>query len=142
MNAHQEGLITGYQYAPNLAITHLLFVDDVLLFGTGTFSEWKAFKEALDLFCSSTRMAVSIEKSSFLFQNVDPIIRSQIVVFLPYSMVHISMSFKYLGFCLKPLGYRSSDWLWLVERFENKIKHWSFRLLTLGGRVILINVVL
>ena len=38
LNAHQKGLITGYQYAPNLAITHLLSVDDVLLFGIGTVS--------------------------------------------------------------------------------------------------------
>ena len=94
------------------------------------------------MFCSTTGMAVSIKKSSFLFQNVDPDIRSQIVAFLPYNMVHISIGFKDLGFCLKPLGNRTSNSFWLVERFENKIKHWSFRLLTLGGRVILINVVL
>ena len=67
LNSHWEGLIIGYQYAPNLAITHLLFVDDVLLFGIGTVSEWKDFKETLYLFCSATRMAVSIEKYSFLF---------------------------------------------------------------------------
>ena len=29
-----------------------------------------------------------------------------------------------------------------MEIFENKIKHWSFRSLTLGGRLILISVVL
>ena len=142
LNAHLVGHITDYQYTPDLSITHLLFVDDVLLFGIGTVGEWKAYKEALDLFCSATGMTVSIKKSSFLFQNVDPDIRNQIVVFLPYSMVHISEGFKYLGFRLKPLGYRSSDWNWLVVRFEKKIKHWYFVLLSLGGRVILINVVL
>ena len=67
LNAHLAGHITGYQYTPDLSITHMLFVDDVLLFGIGTVGEWKAYKEALDLFCSATGMAVSIKKSSFLF---------------------------------------------------------------------------
>ena len=138
LKAHLVGHITGYQYTPDLSITHLLFVDDVLLFGIGTVGEWKAYKEALDLFCSTTGMVVSIKKSSFLFQFVDLDIKNEIVDFLPYSMVHISEGFKYLGFRLKPLGYRSSDWNWLVERFEMKINHWSFKLLSLGGRVILI----
>ena len=61
---------------------------------------------------------------------------------LPYNMALISSGFKYLGFRLKPIGYRTADWSWLVERFENKTKHWSYRLLTLGGRVIHINAVL
>ena len=71
LNDHQRGLISGFQYSPNWAITHMLFVDDVLLFGIGTVNEWKAYKEALNLFCSATGMEVSIEKSSFLFQDVD-----------------------------------------------------------------------
>ena len=94
LNAHMAGRITGYKCTPDLSITHLLFVNDVVLFGIGTVGEWKAYKEALDLFCSVTRMAVSIKKSSFLFQFVDPDIRKQIVDFLPYSMVHISEGFK------------------------------------------------
>ena len=54
----------------------------------------------------------------------------------------IQIGFKYLGFRLKPLGYRSSDWNWMVERFEKRIKNWSYKLLSLGGRVVLINSVL
>ena len=67
LDAQQKGLIKGFQYSHDLYITHLLFVDDVLLFGIATVSEWKAYKDALYLFCSATDMAVSIEKSSFLY---------------------------------------------------------------------------
>ena len=77
-----------------MSITHLLFVDDVLLFGIATVSEWKAYKDALDLFCSATGMAVSIEKSYFLYQDVDEGIRSQIARLLPYSMAPIHIGFK------------------------------------------------
>ena len=59
LDAQQKGLIKGFQYSPDLSITHLLFVDDVLLFGIGTVSEWKAYKYALDLFCSATGMYVN-----------------------------------------------------------------------------------
>ena len=32
-------------------ITHLLFINDILLFSKGTFIEWKTFKDILDRFC-------------------------------------------------------------------------------------------
>ena len=65
MDAQQKRLIKGFQFSPDLTITHLLFVDDVILIGIGTIGEWSAYKDALDLFCSTTGMTVSLEKSSF-----------------------------------------------------------------------------
>ena len=49
-----------------ICITHLLFVDDVILFGNGNIDEWEVFKEILTLFCKATGMAFSPQKSSFL----------------------------------------------------------------------------
>ena len=109
MDAQMKGHIKGFQYSPNLSITHLLFVDDVILFGIGIVEEWGAHKDALNLFCSVTGMSVNKEKYSFLYQNVDKETRCQISVLLPYSMYPITSRFKYLGYRLKPLGYRSSD---------------------------------
>ena len=83
LDAQWKGHINGFQYSLDLSITHMLFVDDVLLFGIATVSEWKAYKEALDLFCSATGMVVSMEKSSFLYQEVDEDTRNQIAEFLP-----------------------------------------------------------
>ena len=54
-----------------LSITQLLFVDDVILFGMGLQEEWQAYKEVLELLCSATGMTVSLEKSSFLYNEVD-----------------------------------------------------------------------
>ena len=142
MDAQQKGHIKGFQYSPNLSLTHLLFVDNVFLFGIGTVDEWGAYKEALDLFCSATGMSVNKEKYSFLYRNVAEETRCQISVLLPYIMAPITSGFKYLGYRLKPLGYRSSDWIWMVEIFENKIKNWTYRLLALGGRLVLIKYVL
>ena len=109
MDAQQRVHIKGFQYSPNLSITHPLFVDDVIFFGVGTVSEWRAYKEALDLFFSDTGMFVSKENSSFLYQDVDEDTRCQIAELLPYSMAPITTGFKYPRYRLKPLGYRSSD---------------------------------
>ena len=47
LNAHLVGHITDYQYTPDLSITHLLFVDDVLLFGIGTVGEWDILMDTI-----------------------------------------------------------------------------------------------
>ena len=60
-NAHQRGAITGFKVSPSLNLTHLLFVDDVILFGLGTVEEWKHYKELLGLFCSAAGMKISGE---------------------------------------------------------------------------------
>ena len=49
---------------------------------------------------------------------------------------------KYLGFFLKPNGYRICDWLWLIQKMEKRICHWTYRYLSLGGRLVLLNSVL
>ena len=82
LDAQHKGHIIGFQYSHSLFLTHLLFVDDVILYGIGTVEEWGAYKEDLDLFCSAIGMAVSTEKSSFLYQNVYEETHGQIAALL------------------------------------------------------------
>jgi hypothetical protein len=49
---------------------------------------------------------------------------------------------KYLGFYLKPNGYRIMDWNWLIEKIEKRISNWTFLWLSLGGRLVLVKSVL
>jgi hypothetical protein len=46
---------------------------------------------------------------------------------------------KYLGFFLKPNNYRVNDWMWLLKKIEKRIENWTFRWLSLGGRLTLAN---
>ena len=57
---------------------------------------------------------------------------------LPYQMELISSGFKYLSYFIKPLGYRVCDWNWLIQRYEKRIGLWTYKLLSLGGRLILV----
>ena len=140
-DAHRHGLVNGIKISQQLSLTHLLFVDDVLPFGFGTFEEWIAFKVLLDTFCEALGMFINSEKSCFLYNNVDDGSISRITRSLPFKTQHISSGFNYLGYFIKPMGYYVKDWLWLVKKFENRISHWTFRLLSMGGRLVLIRAV-
>ena len=107
--AREHGLIKGIKISSTLALTHLLFVDDVILLGTGTLPKWIAFEIILSTFCKAFGMSISLDKSCFLFNNVDDDILLDIARVIPYNMEPIALGFKYLGYYLKPLGYKVSD---------------------------------
>ena len=112
------------------------------MFGTGTFEEWVAFKVILDTFCAASGMCINLDKSCFLFNNVDEGLLNRISHTLSFKFEHISLGFNYLGYFIKPLGYLVKDWHWLIKKFEKIIQHWTFRLLSIGGRLVLIKAVL
>ena len=141
-DARDHGLIKGIKISSSFALTHLLFVDDMILLGIGSLSEWMAFDVILSKFCKASGMCISIDKSCFLYNNVDIYIRSEISKALPYKMESITTGFMYLGYFLKPLGYRVRDWHWLIKKFEHRISHWTHKLLSLGGRLTLVKAIL
>ena len=87
-------------------------------------------------------MSISLYKSVLLHNNIPAPELLNLTRVIPYKMLLITTGFKYLGFFIKPLGYRSKDWLWLVQKFEKKISLWTQKLLSLGGRLILVQSVL
>ena len=100
------------------------------------------FEVILSTFCKALGMNISVDKACFLYSNVEVDIRMDIARALPYKMEPITIGFKYLSYFLKPLGYKVSDWHWLIQGFESKIFHWAHKLLSLGGRLTLIQAVL
>ena len=98
-------------------------MDDVILFGRGTLEEWNAYKAVLDLFCSTYGMSISMEKSSFLRNNLMDKVYNSISAILPFKMDPINQGFKYLVFRPKPLGYVIKDQRWILKIFENKLGH-------------------
>lgn len=55
-SAKREGAVKGLEVAVNMFITHLLFVDDILLFTNGSLNEIKELKNILDLFMKAIGM--------------------------------------------------------------------------------------
>jgi len=46
--------------ARGIRITHLMFVDDVIIFGNGNITKWEYYKEVLDLFCKAIGMSFNL----------------------------------------------------------------------------------
>lgn len=59
-------------------ISHLLFVDDVMLFGVGTVREIHSLKAILDFFCSATGMELNSRKSSIRVNEMEAEAREQL----------------------------------------------------------------
>ena len=102
-------LVKGVKITKELSLTHLLFVDDVILFGAGTYEEWIAFKVLLDTFCEASGMQINAEKSCFLINNIDDGTLSRITCSMPYKTKTMASGFKYLGHFIKPSGYLIND---------------------------------
>lgn len=61
-------------------ISHLMFADDLLLFGKAFENQMRIIKGMLDKFCLVSHQRISYEKYSFLFcKNTDPLTRKQIL---------------------------------------------------------------
>lgn len=65
--ARRQGFLSGIHVARSLFITHLFFVDDVLLFGRGSRAEWKQYHCILNIFCDAFGLCINGSKSSFLY---------------------------------------------------------------------------
>jgi hypothetical protein len=100
----RRGSIKGIKIGITLHLTHLLFVDDVLLFGNGSSREAKIFKEILDLYYKAIGMEVNNQNPSISFNGIPKGQARFLHIFWPFSTVDFNNGFKYLGFLLKPNG--------------------------------------
>lgn len=112
----QGSIDTGIRVAHALHITHLLFVDDVLLFGAGTKDKWLHYRRILNVLCDATGLRINVNKSYFTRQCDDDNICSFISGLFPFAQYGLEDGIRYLGFSIKPSSYGVSDWNWLWFR--------------------------
>jgi len=133
--------LEGISVARGLYITHLMFVDDIILIGNGMLVEWNLYKDLLELFSKDTGMTFSLQKSMFLEASWSVKDITLMKEVFPYDVKSLDEGFKYLGCFIKLIYYNKADWYWLVRKFEKMIANWNLRWLSLGGRVTLVKVV-
>jgi len=96
--ARREGKVKGIEVAFNLYISHLLFVDDILIFTNGESNEIKEIKNILDLFLKETRMQINSKKSQLIVAGVVRQERAQMQSLFPFQSCTMESPFKYLCF--------------------------------------------
>lgn len=141
-NALVCGQIKGIKISKDCVISHIMFADDVLVGGVDSLEEWTMYKHIIQTFCRASGMLVSSAKSNLYHHSLkDEQIRG-IRSIMPYNCYSIEQGFKYLGFILKPNNSQIKDWYWLLRKVEARIAQWSYRLLSIGGKLILVKSVL
>eukprot|EP00253_Pinus_taeda_P014042 PITA_14042 len=140
--ARREGKVKGIEVAINLFISHLLFVDDILIFTNGSSNEIKEYKSIFDLFMQAIGMEINTRKSQICAADLEIRERDRISNLFTFPLQPLDTPFKYLGFWLKPIAYKKEDWHWLIAKIEARINHWSFRWLSRASRLTLLKSVL
>ena len=119
--AVEEGKFHGIKFATETVITHLFFVDDVLILDIGKFKDWMYFQYILTIFFLASGMDVNCHKSCFLAQNIDSSLEQRMQATFNIQFVSINEGMKYMGFYIKPNNYRVADWKWLIQKVEKRI---------------------
>lgn len=113
-----------------------IYADDAVIFVRPVSSDLAVISEILGLFADSSGLRINLQKSS-----VTPIScsddSSQTVVNY-FQCLRTEFPIAYLGLPLSIRCLRKTD-LWpLIEKFYGKLKGWKPKLLTTGGRLILL----
>jgi len=132
----------GVVISNRIVITHLLFVDDILLFRVGTMRKTRYVKEILDLYTWATGMVIKCDKSSLYTYGIYEQSTNNITRLLDILSRDLDSGLKYMGFVLNPHKYWSADWKWLVDNIERRITQWCNRWISRDGRLFLVKIVI
>ncbi|XP_074266271.1 uncharacterized protein LOC141588743 [Silene latifolia] len=120
------------------SFSHLLFADDILLFGRASEKNLCAVQDTLHTFCSSSGQKINFSKSKLLFSKHTSTVHT--------NMFETALGIKatsnlgtYLGFPLKGTKPKKADLRGIVEAIQSKLSNWKTNFLSKAGRLCLIN---
>ncbi|XP_058733915.1 uncharacterized protein LOC131605592 [Vicia villosa] len=117
-------------------ISHLMFADDLLIFGEASEKQVSCMMEILKKFCSMSGQDISKEKSSILFsRNVARSVRSRL---MSLSGLRETGGFdKYLGVPLTRKALKMTDFSYIIDQLALKLSAWKARHFSFAGRLAL-----
>jgi hypothetical protein len=135
------GNLKGMKIARNSpAINHLLFADDLLIFGKASLLEASSIKTCLDKYCSWSGQSVNADKSSIRFsKNTNHTTSSNILHILPFNPN--STSSIYLGLPILIAGSKGVAFQSIIDSIQLKMEGWRAKTLSQAGRLVLIKAV-
>ncbi|XP_062094182.1 uncharacterized protein LOC133800245 [Humulus lupulus] len=121
-------------------ITHLLFVDDIVLFGKVFEREAQNLMECLDIFCSSSGERVSKPKFAVHFsKSVPNAKRMALAEFL--QMPRVKGECPHLGLPLLASRSRAKDLRFILDKVNDRVQGWKANMLSKAGRSTLVQAV-
>ena len=116
LDLKDRGVYNGLSFGNGITLTHVLFVNDVVLVSDGSEQSLMSLQEVLNCFCKASGMVINEDKSSILHVGLDDskILLLQDVFTFP--LAKLENGLKYLGFTLKHCRYIIKDWDWLISK--------------------------
>ncbi|KAJ9556097.1 hypothetical protein OSB04_010711 [Centaurea solstitialis] len=136
----QDNKFSFHKGCESLAISHLCFADDLMVFSKGNVDSVKVLKEVLSDLAVLSGLKPNIGKSSVYFANVHPDTVREILHILPFQPGNLP--FRYLGVPLSAKRLVVSDFAILIAKIRSRILNWKSKSLSFGGRLQLIKAVL
>lgn len=93
-----------------LAISYLLFVDNVLTFCFREEGKIRLMMKFLQLFYEGTSIEVHFNNVVIYSLNINGVLVNQLRNIFPFDRLDLNDGLKYLGFRLKPNGYGKQEW--------------------------------
>eukprot|EP00253_Pinus_taeda_P003310 PITA_03310 len=131
--AVEEARVRPLKLCRGISISHNLFVDDIIIFGMLCKLSWSCYFDILAKFQRATGLNINLEKPGFFHNDSDLVLITWLSEKFGIKAHPIGRGLKYLGFQLKAMGYKKTDWGWILDKFHKRISGWQFRFLSLGG---------
>ena len=140
-HAEENGNISGVKVCRDApSVTNLLFADDSLILMKANLQSAETLKSVLDSYCAASGQMVSVDKSSIFFSpNTGVDTREQMCTIL--NIMTEALNDKYLGLPAN-VGLDKTDcFQYLIDRIVQRISGWKEKLLSAGGKEILLKAV-
>lgn len=118
----------------------LLFADDSLILMRATTTNAEALRAILDSYCAASGQMVSVEKSSIFF-SPNTKVEDKVQVCTILNIMTEALTDKYLGLPANVGMDKSDCFQFLIDRIIMKISGWKEKLLSAGGKEILLKSV-
>jgi hypothetical protein len=136
-----EGKLTQIRATRNLYIpSHCLYADDILIFCKGTLANVKNIMKLFEDYGKYSGQVVNAQKSKF-YSGALTLFRIHTITSIT-GFRHGSLPFSYLGILLFKGKPKSIHLRPVVDKIQIKLNAWKGRLLTIMGRVQLVNAVI
>ena len=117
----------------NIMLTHLCFADDLIVFTDGSKRSIEGVLRIFEEFAEASGLKISLEKSTLYIAGTTSNEAEDILKDFP--LVSGQLPVRYLGLPLLTKRMTVHDYLPLVKRVRKRMKSWTGRFLSHGGRL-------
>lgn len=133
-------ILSGFKDNDEVSYRLLDFVDDTFLVCDGSWSNLWALKSILKGFEMVSNLKINTWKNCLYGVEIKDSFMNVVAQFLAFKKE--SLPFKFLGLTVGENHRRVSFWKPIISYFKTRLSPYNGRLLSIGGRVTLINFVL